>query len=120
MGDGGPQPDSLNVRPRRSSVTLDTRGMQMAVCRIIETDRTPEEYDLVRAKVGVGDSPPPGAKLHIAARGDDGKIRIIEVWDSREQAEEFGERVRAARNELGFGGGMPPITYFEVHRHITA
>jgi hypothetical protein len=87
----------------------------MAICRIIETGRTPEEYDQVRAKVGVGDSPPPGATLHIAARRDDGKIRIIEVWDSREQAEEFGEKVRAAREEAGFGGEVPPITYFEVH-----
>lgn len=52
---------------------------------------------------------------HIAARGDDGKIRVIEVWDSREKAEEFGQRVRAVREEVGFGVGMPPITYFDVH-----
>ena len=88
----------------------------MAICRIVETGRTPEEYDQVRAKVGVGDSPPPGAKLHIAALGDDGKIRVIEAWDSREEAEAFGEKVMAARSELGFGGGRPPMTYFEVHK----
>ena len=87
----------------------------MAISRIIETGRTPEEYDKLRAKLGIGDSPPPGATLHIAARGDDGKIRVIEVWDSREKAEEFGQRVLAAREEAGFGGGMPPITYFDVH-----
>src|SRR5437762_13436847 len=77
----------------------------MAISRIIETGRTPEEYDQVRAKVGIGDSPPPGAKLHIAARGDDGKIRVIEVWDSRDEAEAFAEKVMAARQELGFGAG---------------
>ena len=87
----------------------------MAICRIIETGRTPEEYDQLRAKLGIGDGPPPGATLHIAARGDDGRIRVIEVWDSRENAEEFGQRVRAAREEAGFGAEMPPITYFDVH-----
>jgi hypothetical protein len=87
----------------------------MAICRIIETGRTPEEYDQVRAKVGIGDSPPPGGKVHIAARGDDGKIRVIEVWDSREEAEAFGQKVMAARQELGFGGDRPPMTYLEVH-----
>jgi hypothetical protein len=90
----------------------------LAICRIIETGRTPEEYDQVRAKVGIGDSPPPGAKLHIAARGDDGLIRVIEIWDARDEAEKFGEKVRAAREELGFGGGRPPITYFDVHNFL--
>ena len=91
----------------------------MGICRIIETGRTPEEYDQVRAKVGIGDSLPPGSKLHIAARGEDGKIRVIEVWDSREEAEAFGEKVMAAREELGFGGGgRPPITYLDVHARL--
>jgi len=87
----------------------------MTICRIIETGRTPEEYDQVRAKVGIGDSPAPGSKLRIAARGDDGKIRVIEVWDSREEAEAFGQKVMAAREELGFGGDRPPLTHLEVH-----
>lgn len=87
----------------------------MAICRIIETGRTPEEYDLMRTKLGVDDSPPAGAKLHIAAVGEDGKIRVVEVWNTREQAEEFGEKVRAVREGAGFGGGAPPITYFDVH-----
>ncbi len=91
----------------------------MAICRIIETGRTPDEYDQVRERIGVGDAPPPGATLHLAARGDDGRVRVIEVWDSRDQAEEFGQKVRAAREELGFGGEAPPITYFEVHNLLT-
>ena len=90
----------------------------MAICRFIETGATPEEYDQVRARLNVGSSPPPGAAVHIAARGDDGTIRIIEVWDSREQAEQFGEKVRAAREELGLGERMPPITYLEVYNLI--
>lgn len=86
----------------------------MAISRIVETGATPEQYDQVRSRLGVGDSPPPGASLHIAALGEDGKIRVIEVWDSREQAEEFGEKVRAVRQEIGVEG-QPDIHYFEVH-----
>ena len=53
--------------------------------------------------------------MHIAAKGDDGTIRIIEVWDTREQAEAFGEKVRAARQEMGVGGPMPPVEYLGLH-----
>jgi hypothetical protein len=105
----GDRPISLLTR------RLEEGRTSVAICRIIETGRTPEEYDQVRQKVGIGQSPPPGATLHIAARGDDGKIRVIEVWDSREEAEAFGEKVMAAREELGFGGGRPPLTYLELH-----
>ncbi len=92
----------------------------MAICRIIETGATPEQYERVSDKVGTRETPPDGGQLHIAAKGADGTIRIIEVWDSKEQAEAFGERVRAARQELGVGdGSMPPIEYLDVHRVTT-
>ena len=87
----------------------------MAICRIIETGRTPDEYDRVREKLNIGDSLPAGSRLHVAALGDDGKIRVIEVWETREQAEAFGEKVMAARGESGFGGERPAMTYLEVH-----
>jgi hypothetical protein len=91
----------------------------MAICRIIETGATPEQYEQIRDKLGVGESLPSGASVHIAAHGEDGKIRIVEVWDSREQAEQFGEKVRAAREEAGLAGGaMPTITYLKVHKAI--
>lgn len=93
----------------------------MAICRIIETGATPEQYDQVRSQLGLGDSAPPGASLHIAARGDDGKIRIVEIWDSREQAEQFGEKVRAARDAVGVQFDREPqISYLEVYRQVQA
>ena len=88
----------------------------MAVCRIIETGVSPEQYEKVRDKAGARD----GNQLHIAAKGTDGTIRIIEVWDTREQAEAFGEKVRAARQEMGIGGAMPPVEYLEMHALLTA
>jgi hypothetical protein len=87
----------------------------MAVCRIIETGATPGQYDQVSERLGMGDGAPPGARIHVAALGGDGTIRIIELWDSRDQAEEFTEKVRAARQEVGVGA-QPAITYMDVHR----
>jgi hypothetical protein len=88
----------------------------MAICRIIETGATPDQYEQVRDKVGARDNPPEGGQLHIAARGEDGTIRIIEVWDTREQAEAFAEKVRTVRQGLGIGDDtMPPVEYLELH-----
>jgi hypothetical protein len=32
----------------------------------------------------------------------------------------FGENVRAAREEVGVGGAMPPVEYLELHTLMTA
>ena len=46
----------------------------MSICRIIETPATPEQYDQIRTRLGVDENnPPPGGKVHVAAKGDDGK-----------------------------------------------
>jgi hypothetical protein len=89
----------------------------MAVCRLVETDATPEQYDQVIAKVTASGASTAGRTLHIAAVGEDGKIRIADVWDSRSQAEAFGEAVRAAREELGVAE-PPSISLLEVHNLI--
>ena len=70
----------------------------------------------MRKTLGVGDTPPNGGVFHAAAVGEDGKIRVFEVWDSREQAEAWGEKVMAVRTEAGFGDGPPSIEYLEVHK----
>ena len=88
----------------------------MAICRIIETGAKPEQYDQVRAHLGLGDAAPPGSMVHIAAIGDDGLMRVIEVWESRDQAEEFAEKVIAARAAIGIAPVRPQIQYLEVHR----
>jgi hypothetical protein len=89
--------------------------VMVATARIIETGITPAEYDTMRERLGVGDTPPPGGVFHVAAIGEDGKVRIVEVWDSREQAEAWGEKVAASRAEAGIVGSPPAIEYLEVH-----
>jgi hypothetical protein len=93
----------------------------MAIARIIHTGIEPEQYDKMRESLGIQDAPPPGGTFHVAGRGEDGKIKIVEVWETREQAEAWGEKVAAARDEAGFGGGSPPtIEYLEVYNIIKA
>jgi len=101
-----------------SSVFALNKEGYVAIARIVETRITPEEYEQMRERLGMGDAPPPGGQFHVAAVGEDGKIRIVEVWDSRDEAEVWAEKVAAARNEAGFGGGPPMIEYLEVHRVV--
>jgi hypothetical protein len=82
---------------------------------MIETGITPGEYDQIRQVLGITDTPPLGGAFNVAAIGEDGNVRIVEVWDSREQAEAWGEKVAAARSEAGLGGDPPSIEYLEVH-----
>jgi hypothetical protein len=86
----------------------------MAVCRIVHTNATPEEYDSIFEKVSTGGASKAGRTVHVAAAGEDGKIRVVEVWGSRSEAEAFGEAVRAAREELGIAQPVS-VSLLEVH-----
>lgn len=87
----------------------------MAVCRIVKTKATPEQYDDVLAKVGASGASTSNRTLHVAAIGEDGNIQVVEVWDSRSDAEAFGEAVRNAREALGIAE-PPSISLLEVHK----
>ena len=93
------------------------RRLGVASARFVKTGITADEYDQMREKLGVGDAPPAGGVFHAAAVGEDGKIRVFEVWDSREQAEAWGEKVRAVRTEGGFSEPLS-IEYLDVHNVV--
>ncbi len=89
----------------------------MAVCRLVKTNATPEEYDRVFEKVNTSGASTAGRTLHVAAVREDGKIRVVEVWDSRSDSEAFGEAVRAAREELGIAEPAS-VSLLEVHNQV--
>jgi hypothetical protein len=91
--------------------------MTMAVCRIVQTNATPEQYDSIFEKLSTSGASTASRTLHIAAAGEDGKIRVVEVWDSRSDAEAFGEAVRAAREELGIAEPAS-MSLLEVHNQV--
>jgi hypothetical protein len=86
----------------------------MAVCRIVQTNATPEQYDSIFEKISTSGASTAGRTLHVAAVGEDGKIRVVEVWESRSEAEALGEAVRDAREELGIGEPAS-VSLLEVH-----
>lgn len=117
----------MQVAARQSMTETQSSGVSVfalnkegyvAIARIVETRITPEEYEQMRERLGIGDTPPPGGQFHVAALGENGKIRIVEVWDSRDEAEAWQEKVASARNEAGFGDSPPMIEYMEVHRVV--
>jgi hypothetical protein len=101
-----------------SNVEPSSEEVDVATARIVKTGITPDEYDQLRETLGIGNTPPAGGVFHTAAVGEDGKIRVFEVWDSREQAEAWGEKVMAVRTEAGFGDGPPSIEYLDVHKVV--
>jgi hypothetical protein len=46
----------------------------------------------------------------------DGNLRVSEVWDSREQWEPFGERLRPLLADIGIEPGEPEVV--EVHNIV--
>jgi hypothetical protein len=48
--------------------------------------------------------------------GDDGNLKVSQVWDSMEQLEAFGERLRPILAELNIDPGEPELV--EVHSII--
>ena len=83
------------------------------VVRFNPTGLTKETYDKVSSKVQESDWPPDGLVLHVAF-GDDGDLKVSEIWDSREQFEAFGERLMPVLTEAGIEfAGEPQV--FEAH-----
>jgi hypothetical protein len=77
---------------------------------------TAEQYDETVSKLEEGgDFPPDGLDLHVCF-GTDGSLKVSEVWDSREQFDAFGERLRPVLEEAGIDAGEPE--QIEVHNII--
>ncbi len=61
----------------------------------------------------------PGAISHWVAKTDDG-IRVVDVWESKEQFERFAqEQIGPYTKEAGFPG-EPEMRFHDVHNYLTA
>lgn len=83
----------------------------MAICRIYEVEgATLDQYDEVDGKLP---DLPEGAKYHVAG-ATEGRMYVVEVWESREHVERFMQGpLGPALQEAGVP--QPKITEFEVH-----
>ena len=75
---------------------------------------TKETYDKVSEKIqATTDWMPDGLDYHVCF-GDDGDLKVSEIWDSREQCEAYQEQLMPILQEEGVQiGGEPEV--FEVH-----
>ena len=82
---------------------------------------TLEQYDQVIEKMGLQPqgAGAPGGLFHWVAKTDDG-IRVVDVWETREQFEAFAQdQIGPFTQAVGIPSA-PELTFFEVHNHLTA
>ncbi len=87
------------------------------VVRFTPNGLTAEQYnESIRRLEADGSFPPDGMSYHICF-GNDGDLRVSEIWDSRAAFEAFGERLMPILGDVGIDvGGMPDI--YDVHNVI--
>jgi hypothetical protein len=82
---------------------------------------TLDQYDQVVKEMGFtpGGRGAPGGLFHWVTETDDG-IRVVDVWESKEQFERFAqEEIGPKTQQAGFPG-PPEITFHDVHNHLIA
>ena len=88
----------------------------MAIVRIYEfPGGTLEQYDQVMEEFG--NQLAPGNLLHAAGSSDEG-FRALDVFESREAADQVGEMIAQAAQRAGLAA--PAITEFETHNLLRA
>ncbi len=84
--------------------------------RFTPTAVTTQQYDeSIRRIKEAGDWPPDGLEYHVAF-GSDGNLRVSEIWDTREQWEEFGKRLMPLLADIGIEPGEPEL--LEIHNIV--
>jgi hypothetical protein len=84
------------------------------VVRFPPSNMTKQQYDTVRSALEEsGEWPAEGCQLHVCF-GDEQDIRVSEIWESREQLQAFGEKLRPRIEAAGVQlSGEPEV--FEAH-----
>ncbi len=84
--------------------------------RFTPTAVTTRQYDeSIRRIKETGDWPPEGLEYHVAF-GSDRNLRVSEIWDTREQWEEFGKRLMPLLADIGIEPGEPEL--LEIHNIV--
>ena len=81
---------------------------------------TLDQYDQICKKMGLTPKGPgpAGAVSHFATMTDSG-LRVVDVWESREQFEKFAqEQIGPLTQEVGIQG-KPAMQFFDVHNYFT-
>lgn len=87
----------------------------MAVVMMVDNPLGSQEiYEKLRAHLGL--STPAGGIFHVAGPSPTGGFRVIELWESEEEARTFlRERFAPALQAVGVVGQAPDIQFWPVH-----
>jgi hypothetical protein len=92
----------------------------MAVAVVMDfTGATLDQYDQVLQKMHLdaGGPLPTGGLFHWAA-ATDGGLRVVDVWETREQYEAFAaEQIGPYTREVGIPA-PPEISFYDVHNYM--
>jgi hypothetical protein len=111
--------DPRDVGRRRDSyrrrMTSSERRPQMAVAMMVDNPWGSQEvYERIRAHLGL--EKPAGGIFHVAGPSPNGGWRVIEVWESEEEANRFFQtRFIPALGELGLDGPPPSRELWPVY-----
>jgi hypothetical protein len=85
------------------------------VVRFAPANMTKEQYDAANRRIEEAglEWPPDGLVMHVCF-GDDGDLKVSEIWDSREQMQAFGEKLMPVLSEAGIEFAAEPQV-FEAH-----
>jgi hypothetical protein len=83
--------------------------------RFPPSNMSKDQYESIRTELeGAGEWPADGCQLHVCF-GPDDDMRVSEIWESPEQAQAFGERLRPRIEQAGVQMSSEP-EMFEIHR----
>jgi hypothetical protein len=78
---------------------------------------SPDQYDEALNKLDdAGQSAPPGRVHHISGIGEGGTLWVLDVWETPEHFESFGEVLMPIMSGLDIEMGEPMIT--PLHNYI--
>jgi hypothetical protein len=96
--------------PESATPTMGARKTGLLVRFTAAGDVSTDQYDeTIRRLEKSGDWLPEGLDYHCAFRSN-GKFRVSEVWDSREQFEAFGKRLMPVLKDVGIELSGEPET----------
>jgi hypothetical protein len=89
----------------------------MAVAMLIDNPEGSQEiYERLRERIGL--EKPAGGIFHVAGPSPNGGWRVIELWESEEEAKRFlAERLGPAAETVG--APPPPPEIWPVHNYMT-
>lgn len=75
---------------------------------------TADQYEAVKRRLTeAGHRPPEGLEYHVCF-GDEGQLRVSEIWSSTEQLEAFGQHLMPILNDAGVNMAGAP-EHLRIH-----